>query len=610
MGNLILQIFFNPQVKQTNNINNQKTKASHVSFCGINDSFEKTSNPQADFEKDAQLFAEKFSKTGMLSPALLEKLEKNDVNAIELDKLAKKYKKTLSLEDKKALLKHEEKILWQELDKPEIGVFRNLEDLISIDVKTPEFIPFIKLNALTGLNRTSQAYEALGMQFEDKAEKFEILQNVMKNTSDNSPYAFQIKDGSFETASFIAPDRKKLREFLNDVIKNEANDKIKNKAQKVLNKRKYDEIQLLKSLNDTQISIEQRKSAIEILGENFSEKLKEILPQMIKNKNTDNVLKTAAIWAAGRSQSKEAFELLYTIANDKNEKNLEYREMALHSIALYVKHNKDQVKQTFHNVIDEKSDLSELALILLEKVEGRFNQKDHELDRLGILKENKKRFEQARNKYIQTPGYKLNVQQTNWVDRALAPLNNAFEKITQKGSKAHIVEDTMTLIFPEEAGKRSFDENFEYGGEFSDSTTGVNLSTPGKPSTIIFSKNLLNSITKENVLAHEFNHNFLHDLLDKNDKKKLNELYEKAKTDKKCLDDYAALADYEYFAQGYEAYCTVYKPHSAMINNDDYIYGGGCHVRSTLKRKDPELYNFIEYCIKKYNGKSESSTKT
>jgi hypothetical protein len=605
----LLNIFFNPQVKQTNNIDKRQANTSRVSFCGTEDSFVKTSDTQAEFEKDAKLYTEQMLETAQGSSLLLKKLKKSDVNAIELNKLAEKYKKTLSLEDKKALLKHEEKILWQELEKPEIGVFRNIKEMKNarMNLKPSEIIPVIKLSALMGLSRMRQAYDDLDIKFEDGAKKLEILQNVIRNTPDDSLYAFKIKERSLNNALGVSPDRTQLCDFLNYVIKNETNDKIKNRAEKYLYGRKYDETKLIESLNNDQIIIDQKKSIIKTLGMNYSEKLKEILPQIIKNENTDKDIKTAAIWAAGRCQSQKAFDLLYKITNNKDEKNPEQREMALHSLALYVKNNKDQVKQTLHNVIAEKSDLSKLAQILLEKVEGRFNEKDHELDHLGFSEEDKKKFEESRKEYIQTHDDNLNIQQTNWVDRALAPLAAALEKIAQNGSKAHIQKDTYTLIFPENAGKRNFVQNVEYGGDFNDSIMSANLSGPGMPSKIIVNENRLKLKTKANILAHEFNHNFLHDLLNKEDTKTLNELYEKAKAGEKCLDDYAALNVYEYFAQGYEAYCTVYKPHSAMIDNDDYVLGGRCHVQSTLKRKDPELYDFIEHCIKKYNKKPELS---
>ena len=277
--------------------------------------------------------------------------------------------------------------------------------------------------------------------------------------------------------------------------------------------------------------------------------------------------------------------------------------MDLHKLVMYVKQHKADVKQILHKIIAQKSDLSELAQILLEKTEGRYHSRDYELNRLGLSAQEKEQFITARNEYIQTHGYNLlvNPQEANYLDRALAPFKKTIEVIVQKGSRAHIIEDTETLVFPEYAGKRSFVPNIECGGYFYDSLRGVNKFGPGMPSTVIMHKNELLDKDKSNTLAHEFNHNFLHEILDEEDSTTLSRLYKQAVKDKKCLDDYAALNVSEYFAQGYEAYCSIYKPHISMIDNSDYVYGGSCHVRSTLKRKDPELYNFIEYCIKKYN---------
>ena len=592
-----MQILFNPNIKQCNNFIGSKANSNRIGFCEQKDSFQKTGETPVDFEEESIAYANFLLKGGTLSLDPLWKLQEKDANNIKLKELAKEYKKTLSIEDKKTLLKHEEKILWQELEKPEIGYFRNIGNLRK---KKGVELPVVKISALNGLNRMLQAYSALDIKWENNEEKLKILKNVMKNTPDDSAYSFIIKNQCIIIASFISPAKEKFAEFLEDVCQNDTNDKIRNLTKELLDFNKYDEAKLINTLKNNQENNDRKKSAIKALGLKKSGQLIKILPEIIQNKKTAKSIKTVAIWAAGRCQSPEIFKVLYKIANNKN-RNLEDREMALHSLSMYIKKNKEQVLQTRRNIIAEKSELSELAQILLDKTENKFNAQDYELNNLKMSKEDKAKYIEAKNKYIQTQE-KLNPQQNNWVDRALAPWGKVVKNIVEKGSKTHIIKDTATFIFPENTGQRYFYSEVEDDGAFEDSTTGANFFATGIPSTIIFNENQLKRKDKHNTLAHEFNHNFTDDILDQDDKKVLADLYKQAKDTDKCLDNYAVINKDEYFAQGYEAFCSVYKPHVSMIYNDDYLQGGGSHTRFTLKRKDPALYEFIEHCIKKYNN--------
>jgi hypothetical protein len=62
-------------------------------------------------------------------------------------------------------------------------------------------------------------------------------------------------------------------------------------------------------------------------------------------------------------------------------------------------------------------------------------------------------------------------------------------------------------------------------------------------------------------------------------------LYEKARREGRMLDYYAAANEYEYFAQGYEAFVSERKRPSAGVT--------ARHTRSELAGRDPELYRFL-----------------
>ena len=124
-----MQILFNPNNKKSTNFIGSKINLSRIGFCEQKDSFQKTSDSPVDFEKESITYANFLLKEGTLSLDTLWKVQEKDANNIKLKELAREYKKTLSIEYKKTLLKHEEKILWQELEKPEIGYFRNIGNL-------------------------------------------------------------------------------------------------------------------------------------------------------------------------------------------------------------------------------------------------------------------------------------------------------------------------------------------------------------------------------------------------------------------------------------------------------------------------------------------------
>jgi hypothetical protein len=166
------------------------------------------------------------------------------------------------------------------------------------------------------------------------------------------------------------------------------------------------------------------------------------------------------------------------------------------------------------------------------------------------------------------------------------PYKEALKRMVKNGAKLFITNDTVTGVKKILIGQRNGD------GRFWDSITGVN----GGLIAVINNTELKKP---DNGVAHEFKHAIHRNIVEYNDSIKLEELYNKAKKENKCLDSYASWNSNEYFAQGYEAYTSIYKPHANLIDSDNYKFIE-FHTRSVLKRKDPELYDFIKYCTKKY----------
>lgn len=575
--------------------------ASSVSFAS-HDSFRVRSERKI-VEKCYDEFAKKIVAGKKIDEEKLLDVIETDPDMQKQDELAEKYAKVPTAKNKIELLKNEEKMLWQELEKPELGIARNYFQLAGDGIEPVNMKPAIVMGGLNGIARTFQSYATFGVEKQHQDEsKFEVLKKIVANTPDNALIAGDIKQYAVECMALVHKEKPHLADALKFVKANTELKDVTTTVDKLLFKLEYDEPKYIQKLKSPETKSADKRELIIVLGDKRSEKLKDMLPGIIQAKKTANGVRTAAIWAAGRVQSKESFNLLHQIVQNKETK-AEDREMALHSFVMYVKHEKPLVKETLKSVIDEKSNLSELAQIMLDKVEGKYNTKNRELKNLGLTESQARTYKRARNIYIQSKN-DLNIQQTNWVDRALAPFAKVIGKVVKGGSEANIINDTATYLFRDETGYRSFDSDLRYGGQYEDSIIGVNTKPEDGPSTVIINTSEFKDKKKFNVLAHEFNHNFLFDVVDEKDKKKLESLFKKALKGDKCLDDYAALNSAEYFAQGYEAYATVYKPHKVVINNADFHEGGSSHTRSTLKRKDPELYTFIEYCQEKYNVKT------
>jgi tetratricopeptide (TPR) repeat protein len=88
-----------------------------------------------------------------------------------------------------------------------------------------------------------------------------------------------------------------------------------------------------------------------------------------------------------------------------------------------------------------------------------------------------------------------------------------------------------------------------------------------------------------NTIAHEFAHQVHIAALGKKEVKTVRKLYERARQEGRTLDYYAAANEYEYFAQGYEAFISDRKRPSAGVT--------ARHTSHELISRDPELYRFL-----------------
>jgi len=187
---------------------------------------------------------------------------------------------------------------------------------------------------------------------------------------------------------------------------------------------------------------------------------------------------------------------------------------------------------------------------------------------------------------------KLNKAQKNACDRFLLPFKNLLNRFIRNGYRYIIQNDTYTKLEPELAGQRYIGEypGILNSGDFFDSFDGINAENYS-----MMNLRRVAPANHSNQTGHELGH-ALNRLFDKTDKKLLQNLYCNAINKGIVLDLYAAANCREYFAQGCEAFISVYKPHSDLLLNEE-----SAHTRYELLKKDPELFKFIKSCLKKYH---------
>jgi tetratricopeptide (TPR) repeat protein len=165
------------------------------------------------------------------------------------------------------------------------------------------------------------------------------------------------------------------------------------------------------------------------------------------------------------------------------------------------------------------------------------------------------------------------------IDRAIAPLAHYLPKLARSGAR-HILltfDQRITELaeFQDVLGEKTFD------GRYYASIRGVG----GR--TTVSGIEYIEAAARGgfHTIAHELAHQIHMAALDREDVRTIRLLYEDARRRGRALDYYAAENEYEYFAQGYEAFISERKRPSAGVT--------ARHTRSELAERDPELYRFL-----------------
>ncbi|MBI3653705.1 MAG: tetratricopeptide repeat protein [Acidobacteria bacterium] len=184
------------------------------------------------------------------------------------------------------------------------------------------------------------------------------------------------------------------------------------------------------------------------------------------------------------------------------------------------------------------------------------------------------------------PNYQaLTKRQQMVIDRAVEPLAFFLPELARKGAKHYLIafDERTTDI----KGISTIENERTVDGRYYASIRGVG----GRITVSGLEYIGLAAHAGFNTIAHEFAHQVHMTAMDKGYVKTIRRLYETACREHRVLDYYAATDEYEYFAQGYEAYIAeVKRPATGATSR---------HTRRDLLLRDPDLYRFIEGLAKK-----------
>lgn len=173
----------------------------------------------------------------------------------------------------------------------------------------------------------------------------------------------------------------------------------------------------------------------------------------------------------------------------------------------------------------------------------------------------------------------LTRRQQEVIDYAVAPLSLYLQKLAHHKARHYLLpvdeRPSDLLGFADVADEKTFD------GRYYASIRGVG----GR--IAVSGIEYLDQAARGgfNAIAHEFAHQVHIAALSKDEVKTIRKLYAQARREGHALDYYAAANEYEYFAQGYEAFISSRKRPSAGVT--------ARHTDHELLARDPELYRFL-----------------
>jgi tetratricopeptide (TPR) repeat protein len=178
------------------------------------------------------------------------------------------------------------------------------------------------------------------------------------------------------------------------------------------------------------------------------------------------------------------------------------------------------------------------------------------------------------------PEYRLLTQrQKRVIDYTVRDLAQFLPVLVDKGARHHLIPFDQRVS--DTKGVEDIGHRLTFDGRYYASLRGVGGRVAA--SGIEYIEMALNC--GANIIAHEFAHQVHMSAMGQDYLKRIRRLYEQALKEGRALDFYAAANEYEYFAQGYEAFVSVEKRPGASLT--------ARHTRRELELRDPELFRFL-----------------
>lgn len=520
-------------------------------------------------------------------------VEYNDNVMQELDVLAQQYKQSVSVEKKIPLLDKEREILYDELLKPELTLSRNYNEILEImppNLSPQEIEDTLRLFNITGIGRIEQL---LVYKPSIQKENVEVLKKAYSLFDETTKSGNRGRSFVIQVLSSMVEENPKLKSLVqntyDDLLKITKDEELrKNLSSKNTD---FDTALALKNLKQNPKDTSLFRTLI-LKSPRSNNEVKEFLTDVLKNEKDNIDIIRTAILGGGKFRNDEIFDIISKIALDKTEKDIRKREFAIQSTALYLKDKPEEVKTVLNRVRLEKSEFSLLGRILLDKITGNYHgQKDRELNYTGFNKKQVERFKHLLKRYYQTE-FPLNIRQENVCQLNTLPFRKQLNTFVCSGNRYFIQRDTYTKQALDYVAKRYFFSNagIYNSGDYRDSFDGISARNYN-----MMSQYRVADSSHQNQMAHENGHT-VHSMFDKKDMKTLTRLYNNAIRDGRELDYYAAANKYEYFAQGCDAFASIYKPHRDILVNSPLA-----HTVYELMDKDPDLFKFIKTVLKKYH---------
>ncbi|MEW5821571.1 MAG: hypothetical protein AB1782_15370 [Cyanobacteriota bacterium] len=536
-----------------------------------------------------------------------------------LKDLADKVKSTQDIEFKRKLWEQERIILEQELKDPAkyLDRVKRTNGMEVVPENYQDQLTQVRINSLKGLITYVIPLKDMGEKRNiDPAFYYPLFESFIKETPDNSPLAEELKTWTLHLSSAMYNDidniyKKQAEDLAIYAFMNSSFNQCKTIALNLFaghvdkNKPVVKNIQetFLNNWKKKDINNNEREITLIALGKLETPELKNIIPEVLSDKSNihSDKLKLIATWCAGRVKSQENFRLLSNIINKSikefsdtaSDNNLKISEMALASIVEYSDKNAEEVKNILKTILEKDTPLKVIADAYLEKLDGNNLIQDFYIHKTIKSETEETDYKKLRKDYVDGME-SLDTEQMNWLDRGLLPFRKFLDFFRFTNSRMVILDGTASSVDKSLTGKRTGD------GRFWDMITGVETGG-GKKSVIAVCDFKEPFKSKSHISGHEMSHQVLKYLMkfDKDEYNELKRLFEKAKNDDKCLDLYSASDIEEFWAVAYETFLLIYKPHKDLIDFEEKQVGTA-NTRAVLKRKDPELFEFIQHIINKY----------